>query len=59
MKTTIELLQESDYLDKWEQSVNEKGETVHTNDILGIVITMTNLTNEEIEQKFRHKPNIS
>jgi hypothetical protein len=56
MKDNIELQKQleeaknADYAKEWKTSVNNKGETRHTNDTLGMILIMHNLTNEEIDQ---------
>lgn len=55
MSKSLLELKEEDYVDKWVMYVNEKGEQVHENEVLGLKITKLNLSKQEIEEKFNIK----
>lgn len=42
-------IKEEDYIDKWVESVNDKGEIVHENDVLGMKITIHSITEHGID----------
>ncbi|WP_195643248.1 hypothetical protein [Bacteroides ovatus] len=55
MAKSIWDLEEEDYVDKWKTYVNEQGQEVHENEVLGMKITKLNLSEQEIEEKFNIK----
>lgn len=42
-------IKEADYIDKWVESVNDKGEIVHENDVLGMKITIHSIIEHGID----------
>ena len=55
MAKSIWDLEEEDYVDKWKTYVDEQGQKVHENEVLGMKITKLNLSEQEIEEKFNIK----
>lgn len=55
MAKSIWDLEEEDYVDKWKTYVDEQGQEVHENEVLGMKITKLNLSEQEIEEKFNIK----
>lgn len=55
MAKSIWDLEEEDYVDKWKTYVNEQGQEVHENEVLGMKITKLNSSEQEIEEKFNIK----
>lgn len=47
MAISIKDLKEEDYADKWIESVNEKGEQVHENEVLGIKVIVHSTVKHE------------
>lgn len=54
MAKSIWDLEEEDYVDKWKTYVDEQGQEVHENEVLGMKITKLNLSEQEIEEKFKY-----
>lgn len=55
MAKSIWDLEEEDYVDKWKTYIDDKGQEVHENEVLGMKITKLNLSEQEIEEKFNTK----
>ena len=55
MAKSIWDLEEEDYVDKSKTYVDEQGQEVHENEVLGMKITKLNLSEQEIEEKFNIK----